>query len=97
MPILFSKNVEYLIIKNSLRQQENRRSRLPALPETTVKYLQTLGYAADHKRKVLAVIEGRQTQAQTVLQFTPKTNLQGGDLEDSGHTPGEQTGTGPNV
>ena len=61
-------------------------------PTTTVRYLRTLGYEADHGRKVLAVIEGRRPQQEGVLKFEVKKNPQSGDFEDSVHSAGTQSG-----
>jgi len=83
--ILFNEGSELSTIQKQLRHTS---------PNTTVQYLRTLGYAEDHRRKVLAVMEGRQPQTAAVIQFPQKANPQGGDLDDSGHTTGTQTGTG---
>jgi integrase len=83
--ILFNEGGELSVIQRQLRHTN---------PNTTVRYLRTLGYAEEHRRKVLAVIEGRQSQAAAVFQFPLKGNPQGGDIGDSVNSPGAQTGTG---
>ena len=70
--ILFNEGSELSTIQKQLRHTS---------PNTTVQYLRTLGYSEDHRRKVLAVIEGRQPKPAAILQFTEKTRPQGGNLE----------------
>jgi integrase len=82
--ILFNEGGELSMIQRQLRHTS---------PQTTVQYLRTLGYAEDHRRKVLALIEGRQAQVPAVFQFSPKTNPQGCLPGDSVNSPGTQTGT----
>ena len=82
--ILYNEGSELSTVQRQLRHTS---------PTTTVRYLKTLGYEADHGRKVLSVIEGRRLKAGQVLQFERKENPQGPDLEDSVHSPGAQTGT----
>jgi integrase len=81
--ILFNEGSELSTVQRQLRH---------ASPTTTVRYLRTLGYEAEHGRKVLSVIEGRRPAMAPIIQFTAKKNPQDGRLEDSVHTPGTQAG-----
>jgi len=79
--ILFNEGSELSTVQKQLRHSS---------PTTTVRYLRTLGYEADHGRKVLSVIEGRQKKPQAILQFEKKEDPQGGNLEDQVHRTGAQ-------
>ncbi len=81
--ILFNEGSELSTVQKQLRHTS---------PTTTVRYLRTLGYEADHGQKVLSVIEGRRPEIAPIIQFTAKKNPQDRRLEDSVHTPGTQTG-----
>lgn len=74
--ILFNEGSELSTVQRQLRHTS---------PTTTVRYLRTLGYEADHGQKVLSVIEGRRRhEPEQVLKFEVKKNPQSEGSEDSG-------------
>lgn len=82
--ILFNEGSELSTVQKQLRHTS---------PTTTVRYLRTLGYEADHGQKVLSVIEGRRAKKAGVIQFEQKKNPQDENLEDSVHSIGTQPKT----
>lgn len=82
--ILFNEGSELSTVQRQLRHTS---------PTTTVRYLRTLGYEADHGRKVLSVMECRRPGTSRVLQFEAKNNPQSENSGDSVHSPGTQFGT----
>ena len=62
-PILFNEGTELSVVQRQLRHTN---------PNTTARYLRSLGYEAEHEQKVLAVMEGRGPAK--VLNFADKKN-----------------------